>query len=272
VAVQLLTPAFDTSRGAWQIARSPSFSSPGEGERMTPVIRIVHGCDGARNAEGLVVVIDVLRAFSTACYLAAGGAWPIVAVAGADEALQLRRRNPGTVLLGERDGLKIPGFDLGNSPSQVLARELDGRGVVLTTSNGTRGLAAANRADEVITGSFVNAGAIVGHIRRQAPGLVSLVCMGSDRRPVVEDTLCALYLSARIKGTSIDFRMLKRTIMGGGSVARFLASRSPDMPPEDPSRCLVMDRFQFVLKVENRPGPGIELKPVEISPHPSASG
>ena len=212
---------------------------------------------------GLAVVIDVLRAFSTACYLAAGGARSIITVADPDEAKRLKHLDPGAILLGERDGYRIPGFDLGNSPSQVTAADLNGRRAIFTTSNGTMGLAAVKHADEVITGSFVNAGAIVAYIRCQAPSSVSLVCMGSNAKPAVEDTLCALSLAAALKGNPVDFKILKRIMMKSAAVARFLASQSPDMPPDDLDQCLIPDRFEFVLRLEIDPTWGAVLKRVD---------
>ncbi len=232
---------------------------------MVPKTKVLQGRDGARHARGLVVVIDVLRAFSTACYVAAGGARRIVTAADADGAQRLKRLDSRAVLVGERDGYQIPGFDLGNSPSQAVRMDWIGRTAVLTTSNGTMGLVAAAHADEVLTGSFVNAGAIVRYIRKQDPSLVSLVCMGSGGKPAIEDTLCALYLAAALKGKTLHFEMLKRSILRGGSVARFLASQSPDMPKEDLERCLTLDLFEFVFAVENVPGWGTVLKRVDMA-------
>lgn len=227
-------------------------------------VKMVHCRDGAQRAGGLAVVIDVLRAFSTACYLAAGGACRIVAVADADRAKQMKRLESGAVLVGERDGYQIPGFDLGNSPSQVTGMDLNGRTAVLTTSNGTMGLAAATHAEEVITGSFVNAGAIADHIRRQAPSLVTLVCMGSHAEPAVEDTLCALYLISLLKEKPLDFNRLRRVVLASGVAARFLASQSPDMPPEDLDRCLTLNRFEFVLRLESDPVWGAVLERIDL--------
>ena len=232
---------------------------------MTHSIKIVHGRDGAEKAVGLAVVIDVLRAFSTACYLVAGGARGVITVADTDEARRLKRLDHRAVLLGERDGYQIPGFDLGNSPSQVAAADLSGRRAIFTTSNGTMGLAAAKHADEVISGSFVNAGAIVGYIRRKAPASVSLVCMGSNNRPAVEDTLCALYLATALKRDPINFKLLKRVMMRSTAAARFLASQSPDMPPDDLNQCLTLDRFEFVLRLERDPTWGTVLNRVDAA-------
>ena len=231
---------------------------------MVPVIKILHSLQGAAQARGLAVVIDVLRAFSTACYVAAGGASRICTVADADGARRLKRLHPQAILLGERGGYRIPGFDMGNSPSQAIHINWSGRTAILTTSNGTMGLAAANHADEVVTGSFVNAGAIVSYIRQRAPSMVSLVCMGSNGEPAIEDTLCALYLVAALKGNPLDFASLKRAVMAGGSVAKFIASESPDIPFEDLNMCLALDLFGFALSVYIDSECGLTLRPIKV--------
>lgn len=231
---------------------------------MPPTIRILHGRDGAADARGIAVVIDVFRAFSTACYLVDGGVRRIVCVVDAGRATRLKRLDPGAVLIGERDGYRIPGFELGNSPSQVAGMELNGRTAVLTTSNGTMGLAAVKHAKEVITGSFVNAAAIGTYVRRRAPSRVSLVCMGIHAEPALEDTLCAIYLAGLIKGRCLDFKRLKRVILSSGTRVRFLSLQSPDMPPEDLDRCLMLSRFAFVLRLKTDPIWGAVLKRVDM--------
>src|SRR5690606_39001324 len=129
-------------------------------------------------AKGLTVIIDVFRAFSTACYAFAAGAARIIPVAMMDEAFSLKAQHAEYILMGGRNEIKPPGFDYGNSPSQLPEEGLHGKIIVHTTSSGTQGIAAANNASEIITGSFVNAGAIINYILSRKPKDVSLVCMG----------------------------------------------------------------------------------------------
>ena len=82
-------------------------------------IKIYHLIEGARQAEGLTVVIDVFRAFSMECYLYAAGAREVRPVGSVEETFAWREKDPECVLVGERRGRKIPGCDLGNSPSTV---------------------------------------------------------------------------------------------------------------------------------------------------------
>ena len=85
------------------------------------------------------------------------GAAGIIATAGVDDAFQLKSKYTNSVLVGERDEKKIPGFDFGNSPTEIIQADLHGKTVIHTTTAGTQGLINATRADLVLTGSFVNA-------------------------------------------------------------------------------------------------------------------
>ncbi|HSG66484.1 MAG TPA: 2-phosphosulfolactate phosphatase, partial [Gammaproteobacteria bacterium] len=110
-----------------------------------------------RDADGVVVVIDVLRAFTTAAFAFERGAREIVLVATVDEAFALRGRIPGSLLIGEVGGLPIDGFDLPNSPTAVAAADLDGRRLILRTSSGTQGVVRAERAEHLLGASLANA-------------------------------------------------------------------------------------------------------------------
>jgi len=140
-------------------------------------VEILEFIEGAKKAEGVTVIIDVFRAFSVGCYAFDSGAAGIIAAAGIDDAFQLRRKYANSVLVGERDEKKIPGFDFGNSPTEILQADLHGKTVIHTTTAGTQGLINATRADLILTGSLVNAGAIVKFIKDLNPSHVSLVAM-----------------------------------------------------------------------------------------------
>ena len=106
-------------------------------------IQILHYASGAEKANGLAVIIDVFRAFSLACYLFDRGAIRIIAVRDVDRAFELKRQHPDYVLIGERHARKVPGFDYGNSPTEIRKVDLPGRVVVHTTHAGTQALVAA---------------------------------------------------------------------------------------------------------------------------------
>jgi len=141
---------------------------------------------------GLAVVIDVLRATSTIIHALAHGARAIVPCAEIDEARRLAEQQlPGTALLaGERGGLPIPGFNLGNSPEEFTAQAVKGKKIVMTTTNGTRALIAAKTARRVLVAALTNLSQVVVETRQQS-GPVHLVCAGTDGRITLEDALCA---------------------------------------------------------------------------------
>lgn len=228
--------------------------------RPIPDIKILYGLPGASRARGVAVVIDVLRAFSTVCFIAAAGARRLLTVADVDTARQMKPRHPGAILVGERDGFRLDGFELGNSPTRVHTVDWQGRTAILTTTNGTSGLAAARAADQVLTGSFVNAGAVIRHIQHVSAANVSLVCMGSAGRPALEDSLCAQYLQDALAGKSPDFQAMKASIMKSPEAARFLdGQHCEDLPPQDLALCLDLNRFDFVLQAEKVCSGVIEL-------------
>jgi 2-phosphosulfolactate phosphatase len=143
---------------------------------------------------GIAVVIDVLRASTTMITALAHGAASIVPVADVDEARRLAGvLGPRAVLGGERGGLRIPGFDLGNSPREYTAERVAGRTVVITTTNGTAALHASRDAAEIVVGGIVNRTAVAEAVRRLAGdrGSVHLVCAGTDGVVSAEDVLAA---------------------------------------------------------------------------------
>jgi len=212
-------------------------------------IRILQLSSGAKEARGLTVVIDVFRAFSLAPYLFDRGAARIMAVRDVELAFELRERDPGSVLVGERHALKIPGFDYGNSPSEIEVADLSGRTVIHTTHAGTRALVAAAAAEDVITGSFVNAGAIVRYIEAAAPETISLVCAGFEgTRETLEDTLCAEYLRDLLTGRRPDFETIRERIVNSECSRRFLHPTDRTCPERDAELCLDLDRFDFAVR------------------------
>lgn len=218
-------------------------------------IEILQLLEGAKKAKGLTVIIDVFRAFSTACYAFELGAEKIIPVGDIEIAYRFKKENPDFILVGERNEQKPKGFDFGNSPSQLKKEKISGNTIVHTTSSGTQGIANAIIADEIITGSFVNAGAIVRYIRKGQPENVSLVCMGyACEYPTDEDTLCAEYIKNELEGVSNNFEEMVKTIRSGSGARFFNAEKQNWSPQADFDLCLNLNRFDFVLKVEKDNG------------------
>jgi 2-phosphosulfolactate phosphatase len=211
-------------------------------------IRRLSLVSGARKATGLAVVIDVFRAFTTAAYVMANGAECIHPVGSVEEAFELRELHPEWVLMGERGGVRVEGFDYGNSPAEVMGVDFSGRTVVQSTSAGTRGLVAAVGAEEWVLGSVVTAGAIVEYIRRVDPGVVSLVAMGwGGKVASVEDELCAEYIEGLLMGEEVDFRGMVERIRRDPQGEKFFDPDQPQFVEVDFYAALDLDRFAFAL-------------------------
>jgi 2-phosphosulfolactate phosphatase len=228
-------------------------------------IDILQLIEGARQARGLTVIIDVFRAFSTACYVVRNGAEEIIPVGDVDLAYQLKKENPGYVLMGERQGKMLPGFDYGNSPTDIQAVDFTGKTVIQTTSAGTQGFANAKDAAELITGSFVNAEAIVAYITKKSPAKVSLVCMGTWAvKANDEDTLCAEYIAGRLNHETLDKTKIYRRLKESKTARIFFDQAVTWAPETDFDLCLDIGLCDFVLKAERRENDLLSLKPVYI--------
>jgi 2-phosphosulfolactate phosphatase len=154
--------------------------------------------DPERLAGGVAVVVDVLRATTTIVHALAAGCDMVRPCAAVEEARDLADHLPaGKVLLGgEREGVPLPGFDLGNSPREYTGKVCKGNTVVLTTTNGTRALLRAAEAERVLVAAFVNYSAVCEQLRQDARP-VHIVCAGTEGEVSLEDTLLA--------GALVDF-------------------------------------------------------------------
>jgi 2-phosphosulfolactate phosphatase len=219
---------------------------------------------GAQGARGLTVVIDVFRAFSVAAYAFAGGVRTIFPVADVAAARELKRLHPDWLLIGERHARPLPGFDSGNSPTELERFDLHGRTLIHTTHSGTQGLTAAHRADEVISGALVNAAAIVRYIRSRQPGIVTLVRMGHEAKErCAEDDLCAQILRQRLAGEQPDVADLRERLRGAASAQKFFDPACDWAPQRDFELCTRVDAFDFVLRLERDEAPG-RLERIEV--------
>jgi 2-phosphosulfolactate phosphatase len=227
-------------------------------------IEILEFVEGARKAKGIAVVIDVFRAFSTVCYAFDSGASRVIATGETSKAFTLKKLYRQPVLAGERDEKKVEGFDLGNSPTEFIRHNLQGKTVILTTTAGTNGLLNTVNADMVIAGSLVNAGAIIRYIKRLNPDQVSLIAMGYRATiSADEDLLCAEIIKSGLENIEINYderiKMLRE-----GSGKRFFNPANLDFsPPTDFFLCTMLNRFDFVLKGEKRADGNIDLMKIE---------
>lgn len=144
------------------------------------------------------VVIDVVRATSCIVEALANGARGVLPAISIEEAGRLRDALGGgdALLCGERHGLRIEGFDLGNSPAEFTRKAVAGRHLVMTTTNGTRALMGAAGADRIIAASFLNLGAVADAVR--GDDSVVIVCAGKAGNFALDDTVCAGHILRRV--------------------------------------------------------------------------
>ncbi|WP_276373058.1 2-phosphosulfolactate phosphatase [Chryseolinea sp. H1M3-3] len=135
-----------------------------------------------------VVVVDILRATSCMTTAFAYGIQSITPFASLEDCRAMKSK--GYFTSGERDGKKVEGFDLGNSPFEYMAEKLQGQKIAFTTTNGTQAIAKSMDAKEIVIGSFLNLSAVAKHIR-QCQNDVLIVCAGWKGRFNLEDTLFA---------------------------------------------------------------------------------
>ena len=147
-----------------------------------------------------VLVVDVLRASTTIVTALGNGCAGIVSVADPAEAhRRARALGAGALLAGERKGLMIDGFDLGNSPLEMTRERVGGRTLVFTTSNGTQALLAARSAAAVGVAALVNLSAAAAWAHAGGRD-VTVVCAGEVGRVSLEDKVCAGLLVDTLRG------------------------------------------------------------------------
>ena len=223
-------------------------------------IRILEFVEGAREAKGMTVIIDVFRAFSVACYAFDAGASRVITVENITDAFAVRKLYKRSLLAGERDERRIEGFDIGNSPTEIIELNLDGITLIHTTTAGTRGLASAENAETLLAASLVNASAVAEYIIKQQAAEVSLVAMGyRGSISAEEDLICAEFIEDRIKGGRTDFSARIAALRENSGKRFFNPSNLAFSPPTDFFLCTMTDRFDFVLKAEKRDDGFIEL-------------
>ena len=148
--------------------------------------------------EHVAVVVDVLRATSVIAQALASGARVIYPAGTTEEAVRLGQNldRSELILCGERGGLRIEGFDLGNSPLEFTPDAIGDRTLVMTTTNGTPALIAASTAKRTLAASFLNLGAVAKALTTAES--IAIVCAGRERRFALEDTVCAGMLVERV--------------------------------------------------------------------------
>ena len=151
--------------------------------------------------DNTVVVVDILRATSCMTTAFAHGVKSITPFAQLSDCLAFKAE--GYLTAGERDGKKVEGFDLGNSPFEYMDSQVSGRRIAFTTTNGTQAIARSSGASEIVIASFLNLSAVARHLRKVTTNVL-IVCSGWKGKVNLEDTVFAGALAERLKA-DFDF-------------------------------------------------------------------
>ena len=182
----------------------------------------------------VVAVIDVLRASSSIAVVLANGAKNIIPFDSSEEAvLRSKSFERGTVrLAGERKLLAIPGFDLGNSPREFTRDAVEGKTILMSTTNGTAALTAVQGARDVAVASYVNFSAVLAMLRAasRAGTDLAIICAGRDRQFSLEDAACAgryaRHITRRLAAVEMNDAALASTMIDrryGDNLGRLFA-------------------------------------------------
>ncbi len=208
-------------------------------------------------ARGVVIVIDVIRAFTNAAYAFGRGAREIYPVGTVEEALQLKTAIPNSLACGEMGGLPPQGFDFGNSPTQTNALDLHGYVLIQRTSAGTQGIVRSVNADTLLTASLVVASATGAYIRKLGANEVTFVITGQVAKGRGdEDLACAEYLEALLRGQQPDPAPFIDRVWNSYDARLHLDPNFPEFPKSDLDLCTAVDAFDFampVIKENGRP-------------------
>lgn len=214
-------------------------------------IRRVH-LPQAAAAQGVVIVIDVIRAFSVAANAFSRGAQRLWLVRSVEDAFTLREREPEALLAGEVGGRLIPGFDFNNSPSLMAKADVEGCLLIQRTGAGTQGAVGAINATHILICSLVNAkvtALCARHLAQTTGGLITLLPTYYNSDEMSEDSICANYLQALLTDQDDAKLLLNRQIAHLEQAGRFdfLKFGDPDFPFDDIAAILAIDRFDFVM-------------------------
>lgn len=221
----------------------------------TPVFQRVSR-EQAEQAKGIVIVIDVIRAFTVAAQAFAGGATRMWLVRTIEEALALREHAPEALLAGEVSGRLIPGFDLNNSPYMMTQAHVQGRHLIQRTGAGTQGAVGAHHATHLLVTSLATARATARYAAHlsETTGLPITFLPTESSAPGIqrnEDKYCADYIEALIVQPEtapdvLNDRLARLHVEGRFS--HWGSGKDEDFPVEDLELILGADRFDFVMR------------------------
>ena len=214
-------------------------------------IQIFQGLKGAKQAKGITVIIDVFRASTTILSILHQGAKYITPVESIQKALFFKKQNPSCLLVGERNGKKLPEFDYGNSPATMISLDLYKKSIVLSTSSGTKGICNTDHSSETLIAGFANISKLISYIRNKNTDYLSLIPMGLNATtPAIEDDLCAQLIKKRLQDQSVNYQDYITPIMKSAGIKRLLNLGQQ----KDISYCLTQDILPIIAIYDKNKG------------------
>jgi 2-phosphosulfolactate phosphatase len=215
-------------------------------------------------ATGVVLVIDVVRAFTNAAFVFSRGAKEIYPVSTVEEALQLKAQTPNSLACGEVGGLPPEGFDFGNSPTQTRELDLTGKVIVQRTGAGTQGIVRSVKAETMLAASLVVASATIQYIQKLGAEEITFVITGQYApEHGDEDLACAEYFEALLKGHQPDRAPYIERVIKSRDALFHLDPNHPEFPRADLDYCTQIDAFDFIMLVNQENGRHV-MRPMKL--------
>ena len=206
-------------------------------------------------ANGIVVVIDVIRAFTNAAFAFSRGVKEIYPVSTVEEALKFKAEVPNSMACGEVGGMPPDGFDFGNSPTHTNSLDLHGRVLVQRTGAGTQGIVRSVNADSMLAASLVVAKATINYIYKMQSDCITFVITGQDGNGRGdEDLACAEYFEALLRGQRPDPAPYIDRVIKSRDALFHLDPNLPEFPRSDLDYCTKIDLFDFAMTVTKENG------------------
>jgi 2-phosphosulfolactate phosphatase len=197
-----------------------------------------------------VVVIDVLRAFTTAAVAFSRGVKEIILADSVEKLFQLANQFPQALTIGEINGIPIEGVNYGNSPSRLINQHLYGRSLIQRTTTGTQGIMRSTNARTILAASLCCAGATARAINKLKPQSLTFVESGvMEDGWGDEDSACADFIEALVKGKSMDHSLLVKRVAESKSGRHYKNWNDPVFPRMDALIATDIDCCDFAMRV-----------------------
>ena len=215
---------------------------------------------------GTVIVIDVLRAFSTAVVAFAHGVEKIIMVEEVEQALDIQKNGLADISMGEVDGIKPDAFNFGNSPFELSNSQIQGAILVQSTRAGTTGVERASKAgaSTIFAASLMNASAtsdLVKSLKWEPVTIFAMGAWGTTRSD--EDEQCALYIRNLLQDRQPDPQSVINLVRVGEEAQKYGDSNQPQYHPKDLDIALNIDSANFAIRIKETDGL-LVAKPVKV--------